>query len=146
MRRLLVNAAYWATGLENQITANADVAIVGEYQPLPFGFGAFKSGVKPEQPPTSLIVFGLSLCLSVRTCQPTEPIGSSRTRKCHEPPEGLSGPRVARGLICIRLRCAGRVARPGLGSGHDRLDDLGQVFARLGQAVEVVLPLTARRG
>lgn len=48
VRRLLVNAAYWATGLENQIAANADVAIVGKYHPLPFGFGTFKAGVKPS--------------------------------------------------------------------------------------------------
>lgn len=48
VRRLLVNATYWATGLENQIPAQTDVAIVGEYHPLPFGFGGFKAGVKPS--------------------------------------------------------------------------------------------------
>ena len=40
--------AYWAVGLEDKIPAKADVAIVGEYQPLPFGFGGFKKGVKPS--------------------------------------------------------------------------------------------------
>ncbi|AGA31102.1 ThuA domain-containing protein [Singulisphaera acidiphila] len=48
VRRLLVNATYWATGLEDQIAADADVSIVGEYHPLPFGFGGFKAGVKPS--------------------------------------------------------------------------------------------------
>jgi hypothetical protein len=48
VRRLLVNACYWAAGLENQIAEKADVAIVGEYHPLPFKFGGAKKGVKPE--------------------------------------------------------------------------------------------------
>ena len=46
-RRLLVNAAYWATGMEDRITPDAPVAIVGEYAPRPFGFGGHKKGVKP---------------------------------------------------------------------------------------------------
>ncbi|SIO25071.1 Trehalose utilisation [Singulisphaera sp. GP187] len=48
VRRLLVNATYWATGLESKLSADADVSIVGEYHPLPFGFGKFKTGVKPS--------------------------------------------------------------------------------------------------
>jgi type 1 glutamine amidotransferase len=48
-RRLLVNAAYWAVGLEDKITDRTDVAIVGDYHPLPFGFGGAKKGVKPEE-------------------------------------------------------------------------------------------------
>ena len=48
LRRLLVNAAYWASGLEKQIPASADVAYVGDYQPGWFGFGKFKPGLKPE--------------------------------------------------------------------------------------------------
>ena len=47
LRRLLVNAAYWTTGLADQIPASANVDYVGEYQPLWFGFGKFKPGVKP---------------------------------------------------------------------------------------------------
>jgi Trehalose utilisation len=47
-RRLLVNACYWAVGLENQIPEKSDVRIVGPYKPLPFGFGAHKKGVKPS--------------------------------------------------------------------------------------------------
>ena len=47
-RRLLVNAAYWAVGLEDKIPDQSDVDLVGEYHPLPFGFGGFKKGTKPE--------------------------------------------------------------------------------------------------
>lgn len=46
-RRMLVNAAYWATGLEDAIPERSDVAIVGEYNPRPFGFNTFQKGVKP---------------------------------------------------------------------------------------------------
>jgi hypothetical protein len=48
LRRLLVNAAYWTVGLSEQIPPRADVAYVGEYKPLWFGFGKFARGVKPD--------------------------------------------------------------------------------------------------
>lgn len=48
LRRLLVNACYWATGMEGKIPAKANVGIVGEYDPRPFGFGGFKKGMKPS--------------------------------------------------------------------------------------------------
>ncbi len=47
LRRLLVNAAYWCLGLEDKISRHADVDIVGEYKPSPFGFGAHKKGRRP---------------------------------------------------------------------------------------------------
>ena len=47
LRRLLVNACYWAVGLEDRVPPKANVDYVGEYQPLWFGFGKFKPGVKP---------------------------------------------------------------------------------------------------
>jgi len=47
LRRLLVNACYWATGLETKIPAKADVAYVDAYKPRYFGFGKFEAGVKP---------------------------------------------------------------------------------------------------
>jgi hypothetical protein len=47
LRRLVVNAAYWCVGLEDRIPERAKVDVVGEYRPLPFGFGGFKKGVKP---------------------------------------------------------------------------------------------------
>jgi type 1 glutamine amidotransferase len=48
-RRLLVNATYWAAGLENKIPKKAKVDIVGDYQPTPFKFGGYTKGRKPEQ-------------------------------------------------------------------------------------------------
>ncbi|MFN4260304.1 MAG: ThuA domain-containing protein [Gemmataceae bacterium] len=48
LRRLLVNASYWALGMEDQIPAKAKVDIVGVYEPLPFKFNGFKKGVKPS--------------------------------------------------------------------------------------------------
>jgi type 1 glutamine amidotransferase len=48
LRRLLVNAAYWAVGMEDKIAAHSNMAIVGEYKPLPFGFGKFRKSVKPS--------------------------------------------------------------------------------------------------
>jgi hypothetical protein len=46
-RRLLANAAYWTLGMENQISADASVAIVGAYKPLPFKGDGFQKGVRP---------------------------------------------------------------------------------------------------
>jgi hypothetical protein len=46
-RRLLVNASYWALGMENRIPARANVGLVGAYDPLPFKFGGFAKGIKP---------------------------------------------------------------------------------------------------
>jgi hypothetical protein len=48
LRRLLVNAVYWCVGLEDCISARANVDFVGSYQPSPFSFfGKFKAAVKP---------------------------------------------------------------------------------------------------
>lgn len=47
LRRLLVNACYWATGMETKIPARSAVGFVGPYQPTKFGFGGFKKGVRP---------------------------------------------------------------------------------------------------
>jgi len=46
-RRMLVNAAYWAIGLEDKIPAKSKVDIVGEYQHSPFKANGFVKGVKP---------------------------------------------------------------------------------------------------
>jgi hypothetical protein len=48
LRRLIVNACYWAVGREGKIPAFANVNYVGEYKPSWFGFGKFKPGLKPE--------------------------------------------------------------------------------------------------
>jgi hypothetical protein len=47
-RRLLVNASYWAIGLEGRIAARSSVELVGDYEPLPFKFGGAAKGVKPS--------------------------------------------------------------------------------------------------
>ena len=47
LRRLLVNAAYWAVGLEKEIPQKATVDYVGEFRPTMYGFNGFKKGVKP---------------------------------------------------------------------------------------------------
>jgi hypothetical protein len=47
LRRLLINACYWAVGLEDKIAARANVDYVGDYQPSWFGFGKAKKGIKP---------------------------------------------------------------------------------------------------
>ena len=46
-RRLLVNACYWAVGLEGAIPAKSCVDVVGTFEPTPFGFNGAKKGVKP---------------------------------------------------------------------------------------------------
>lgn len=48
LRRLLVNAAYWAVGLESEITPDANVDIVGSYEATPFGFGTFQKNRRPS--------------------------------------------------------------------------------------------------
>jgi hypothetical protein len=48
VRRLLVNAVYWALGMENHIPPKANVELVGEYKPSPFAFNGAKKGVKPQ--------------------------------------------------------------------------------------------------
>lgn len=47
LRRLLVNACYWAVGLVQTIPAKSDVDLVGEYHPHPFGFGKAVKELKP---------------------------------------------------------------------------------------------------
>jgi hypothetical protein len=47
VRRLLVNACYWAVAMENQIPAKSNVDLVGEYKPTTFGFNTHTKGVKP---------------------------------------------------------------------------------------------------
>ena len=47
-RRLLVNASYWAIGIESKIPAKSKVDIVGDYKPTPFKFNGFIPGRKPS--------------------------------------------------------------------------------------------------
>jgi hypothetical protein len=48
LRRLLVNATFWALGMEDQTPPKANVEIVGEFKPRPFGNNGFAKGIKPE--------------------------------------------------------------------------------------------------
>ncbi|MHC4909226.1 MAG: ThuA domain-containing protein [Planctomycetota bacterium] len=47
-RRMIVNAAYWALGMEDAIPATGtNVDLVGAYEPSNFSFGGHRKGVKP---------------------------------------------------------------------------------------------------
>lgn len=48
-RRLLVNGAYWAMGLEKKIKPNSKVDPIGEFKPTMYGFNGGKKGVKPSE-------------------------------------------------------------------------------------------------
>jgi type 1 glutamine amidotransferase len=51
-RRMIVNACYWAAGLEDKIPEKSDVALVGTFKPTPFKFknnADWKPGVTPAE-------------------------------------------------------------------------------------------------
>ena len=48
-RRMTVNGVLWALGLENTITADGNVGLVGPYQPTTFNFKGYVKGVKPAE-------------------------------------------------------------------------------------------------
>jgi hypothetical protein len=45
LRRLIVNAVYWALGLDVPVRANVEP--VGEFRPTMYGFNGYRKGVKP---------------------------------------------------------------------------------------------------
>jgi type 1 glutamine amidotransferase len=47
-RRMVVNACYWATGLERKIPAKSNVDFVRPYDPNPIGLKKQKTGLKPS--------------------------------------------------------------------------------------------------
>jgi type 1 glutamine amidotransferase len=47
-RRLIVNACYWAIGLEEKIAPKSNVELVGEFKPRNFSFGGAEKGKKPS--------------------------------------------------------------------------------------------------
>src|SRR5205085_1575031 len=49
LRRLLVNATYWAVGLGDKIPARANVELVGKYHPHSFLDAEYTKGLRPEQ-------------------------------------------------------------------------------------------------
>jgi hypothetical protein len=46
-RRLLVNAAYWCLGMENQIPEKSKVDLVGNYHATPFKANGYQKGMRP---------------------------------------------------------------------------------------------------
>ena len=48
LRRLLVNGCYWCMEMEDAIPEESVVDYVGDYDPLFFGFGTYKKGLKPS--------------------------------------------------------------------------------------------------
>ncbi|MCP1384898.1 ThuA domain-containing protein [Runella salmonicolor] len=46
-RRMALNAAFWALGMEKQIKANNNIDFVGPYKPTTFNFNGYKANVKP---------------------------------------------------------------------------------------------------
>src|SRR5690606_2081084 len=48
LRRLVVNAAYWATDLEQMIPEKSNVDFVGGYNPTMFGFGEYVKQITPD--------------------------------------------------------------------------------------------------
>ena len=48
LRRLIVNAAYWAMGMEDDIDSKYSVDVIGEYTPTPFGFDGYVKGKTPQ--------------------------------------------------------------------------------------------------
>lgn len=46
-RRMLVNACFWAMGMEKAIKPTNNVAFVGPYEPTTFNFDGYKANVKP---------------------------------------------------------------------------------------------------
>jgi type 1 glutamine amidotransferase len=47
-RRLMVNACYWALGMEDEIPAKSNVDLVGRYDPNKIGMDKHKRGMKPS--------------------------------------------------------------------------------------------------
>jgi len=47
VRRMILNACYWALGQERRIKGNSNISFVREYKPTPFKFGGYIRGLKP---------------------------------------------------------------------------------------------------
>ena len=44
---MIVNAHFWCLGMEDAIKKDMPIAFVGPYNPVKFGFGTHRNGVKP---------------------------------------------------------------------------------------------------
>ena len=47
-RRLIINACFWAAGLESKIEAKSNIDFVGPYHPVTYRFGGYRKHVKPS--------------------------------------------------------------------------------------------------
>ncbi|WP_250931263.1 ThuA domain-containing protein [Aporhodopirellula aestuarii] len=47
-RRMMINGIFWAVGLEDKITSDLDVSLVGPFNPNTFGNQTHAPGIKPE--------------------------------------------------------------------------------------------------
>jgi len=47
-RRMIVNACFWAVGLEDKILDKPNVDLVGEFKPSPFKSGGHVKGCQPS--------------------------------------------------------------------------------------------------
>lgn len=47
LRRLIINASYWAMDITDDLPDKPNVDIIGDYDPTPFGFGNYVEGMKP---------------------------------------------------------------------------------------------------
>lgn len=50
LRRLVINAVYWGLEMEESISPESSVEIVGDYEPLKSGFNYEKLGIVPRKP------------------------------------------------------------------------------------------------
>jgi type 1 glutamine amidotransferase len=48
-RRMVVNACYWALGMDDKIAEKSNVEIVGKFEPTKFSFGGYQKGIKPAE-------------------------------------------------------------------------------------------------
>src|SRR5947207_2866155 len=67
LRRLVVNAVYWALGME--VPSKADVTYVDDYHPLFYGFKGHRVGIRPEDHALGKVL---------RTAPAAKPAGAAR--------------------------------------------------------------------
>lgn len=47
-RRMMINAVFWAAGMEDNISADMDISLIGPYHPARYAFDGFRIGVRPS--------------------------------------------------------------------------------------------------
>ena len=82
-RRMMINGSLWALGLEDAITADLDVDLVGPYHPAGFSFDGYRRGVRPAD------LAGWDTPI-MDPSQPTQ-VGEPRSEAWDSAPIGLDG-------------------------------------------------------